>query len=74
VTVTLRAYREGRLQDMEMDLDENSGSLGRSDWMLWLELEGATTENVTMLARAFGFNTLALGDSLRPQQRPTLTQ
>jgi magnesium transporter len=74
MSVSLRAYREGQLQDMEMDLDDISDFLGLPDSMLWLDLEGATKENVSMLGREFGFHELALEDCLHPHQRPKIEQ
>jgi magnesium transporter len=74
MTVTVRTYREGLLQDMEMDLEDISDFLTHPDHMLWLDLEGATKENVSMLGREFGFHELALEDSLHPHQRPKIEQ
>jgi magnesium transporter len=74
MTVTLRTYREGLLQDMEMGLDDISDFLRESDHLLWLDLEGATKENVSMLGREFGFHELALEDCLHPHQRPKIEQ
>jgi magnesium transporter len=74
MTIALRTYREGQLQDMEMDLDDISDFLTHPDHMLWLDLEGATKENVSMLGREFGFHELALEDCLHPHQRPKIEQ
>jgi magnesium transporter len=74
MTLTLRAYREGLLQDMEMDLDDISDFLQQPDHMLWLDLDGATKENIALLGREFGFHELALEDCLHPHQRPKIEQ
>jgi magnesium transporter len=59
---------------MEMDLDDVSDFLSQPGQMLWLDLEGATKENVSMLGREFGFHELALEDCLHPHQRPKIEQ
>jgi magnesium transporter len=74
MTISLRAYRQGLLQDMEMDLDDISDFLSQPDQMLWVDLEGATKENVAMLGREFKFHELALEDCLHPHQRPKIEQ
>jgi magnesium transporter len=59
---------------MEMDLDDISDFLSQPDQMLWVDLEGATKENVAMLGREFKFHELALEDCLHPHQRPKIEQ
>jgi magnesium transporter len=74
MTTTLRVFRAGRLQDEEVDLERISDVLEQPDSLLWLDIEGPTTQDVAMLGREFAFHELALEDCLHPHQRPKIEQ
>jgi magnesium transporter len=74
MTITTRLYREGRLQDMEVNPDRVSDHLKDPDSLLWLDVEMPTKESIALLGREFGFHELALEDCLHPHQRPKIEQ
>src|SRR2546422_9983547 len=74
MTLTIRIYREGRLQDGELDVGRLGEVLGETGTLLWLDIEGPTPEDVAMLGREFHFHELALEDCLHPHQRPKIEQ
>jgi magnesium transporter len=74
MTLTIRTYLKGQLQDTEVDVDRLSDLLEQKGSLVWLDIEGPTPEDVAMLGREFHFHELALEDCLHPHQRPKIEQ
>jgi magnesium transporter len=68
--IEARAYERGGVEDVSSD--RISGSVGRSDCLLWVDVSNPTDEDLTCLGDQFALHPLALEDVRNRQQRPKL--
>ncbi len=67
-----RAYRAGKLDAENFDLEAVSDYLEQSDVVVWIDLCSTSREQLLQLAGELGLHDLAVEDALEPHQRPKL--
>lgn len=72
MSVTVRVFRDGRLAEDHLPLEQVSEVLRQPDTLIWLDVVGPTAEEVAGLGEEFGLHPLALEDAVHEHQRPKL--
>jgi magnesium transporter len=70
--VTIRLYRDGKLDPAELPLPEISDRLAEEGTALWIDLTSPTPEILAELETELGLHHLAIEDALHHHQRPKL--
>jgi len=70
--IQTRAYVEGRCQAEGFPLAQVSDWLAKDEAVVWVDLCGATEDDLRVLAAELDLHDLAVEDALEPHQRPKL--
>jgi magnesium transporter len=66
--------RAGGSLEEEFGPEELRAALESPDARAWLDLEGATADEIAAVGKCFGFHPLAVEDAQNPQTRPTIEE
>jgi magnesium transporter len=74
MTITTRVFREGKLDEEDVDEEHISDLIKEAGCTVWVDIVDPDERALDMLGKEFGFHRLALEDALHGHQRPKVEQ
>jgi magnesium transporter len=74
MTITTRVFRDGKLDERDVDEERISDLLIEEGCTLWIDVKDPDQDAIEKLGKELGFHRLALEDALHGHQRPKVEQ